>query len=97
MSLSTFAIWQLVGSTRFSLWLMRVRKMSSSAVFMIHSIFATDCDNEDELDHILGGADSDELEAMSSSPQQLDCSQELLGIVPAPTEDAVSTAGLAPC
>ena len=53
-------------------------------------------DNEGKIDSILGGAESDELEAMNSSPQQPDCSQQLLGIVPAPTVDAVSTVGLAP-
>ena len=53
-------------------------------------------DNEGELDRILGGAESDELEAMNSSPQRPNCSQELLGLVLAPTDNAVSTAGLAP-
>ena len=52
-------------------------------------------DNEGELNRILGEAESDELEAMNSSPQQPDGSQELLGDVPAPADDAVSTAGLA--
>ena len=52
--------------------------------------------DEGELDHIPGGAKSDELGAMNSSPQQPDSSQELLGVVPALTDDAVSTAGLAP-
>ena len=33
---------------------------------------------------------------MNSSPQQPDGSQEQLGVVAAPTDDAVSTAGLAP-
>ena len=53
-------------------------------------------DDEGELDRILGGAESDELEAMNLSPQQPDGSQELLGVVPALIDDAVSTAGLAP-
>ena len=48
-------------------------------------------DDEGELDRILGGAESDELEAMNSSSQQPDGSQE-----PAPIDDAVSTVGLAP-
>ena len=52
--------------------------------------------DEGELDHIVGGADSDELEAMNLSSQQPDCLQELLGVIPAPTKDAVSTTGLAP-
>ena len=38
-------------------------------------------DDEGELDHILGGAESDELEDMNSSPQRPDGSQELLGVV----------------
>ena len=59
---------------------------------MMTSIFS---DDKSELDRILGGAESDELEAMNSSPQQPDGSQELLGVVPAPTDNAVSTAGLA--
>ena len=54
-------------------------------------------DDEGELDHILGGAESDDVEAMNSSPQQLDGSQGLLSVVPAPTDDAVRTVGLAPC
>ena len=52
-------------------------------------------DDEGELDRILGGAESDEIEAMNSSPQQPDGSQELLGVVTAPTDNAVSMAGLA--
>ena len=52
--------------------------------------------DEGELDHILGGAELDKLETMNLSPQQQDCSQELLGVVPAPTDDAISTVGLAP-
>ena len=41
---------------------------------------------------------SDELVAMmESSPQQPGCSQNLLGIVPAPINDAGSTAELLPC
>ena len=52
--------------------------------------------DEGELDRILGGAELDKLETMNLSPQQPDCSQELLGVVPAPTDDAISTAGLAP-
>ena len=53
-------------------------------------------DDERELDRILGGVESDELEARNSSPQQPDGSLELFGFVPARTDDAVSTAGLAP-
>ena len=52
--------------------------------------------SDGEIDRILDGADLDELETMNLSPQQPDCSQELLGVVPAPTDDATSTAGLAP-
>ena len=46
-------------------------------------------DDKGKLDCILGGAELDELQAIN-------CSQELLGIVPAPIDDAVSTVGLAP-
>ena len=53
-------------------------------------------DDERELDCILGGVESDELEDMNSSSQQPDGSQELLGVVLAPTYNAVSMAGLAP-
>ena len=53
--------------------------------------------DEGELDPILGGAELEELETMNLSSQQPDCSQELLGVIPAPTNDAISTAGLAPC
>ena len=52
--------------------------------------------DEGELDSILGGVEYEELEAMNLSPQQPDGSQELLGVVPAPTDDAISKAGLAP-
>ena len=53
-------------------------------------------DNED-LDRIVGGPVSDELVAMTkSSPQQPGCSQNLLGVVPAPTNDAGSSAELPP-
>ena len=38
-------------------------------------------DDEGELYSILGGAESDELEDMNSSPQQPDGLQELLGVV----------------
>ena len=53
-------------------------------------------DDEGELDRILGGAESDKLEAINSSPQQPNGSQELLDVVLAPTNDAVSTTRLAP-
>ena len=52
--------------------------------------------DEGKLDRILGRAELDELESMNISPQQPDCSQELLGVVAAPTDDAISTVGLAP-
>ena len=38
-------------------------------------------DDKGELDRILGGAESDELEDMNLSPQQPGSSQELLGVV----------------
>ena len=38
--------------------------------------------------HILGGVEIDEIEAMMESPQQPDGSQDLLGVVWAPTEHA---------
>ena len=53
-------------------------------------------DDEGELDRILEGAESDELEAMNAAPQQPDGSHETLGVLPAPTDDVVSMAGLAP-
>ena len=52
-------------------------------------------DDEGEIDRILGRAEY-EFEAMNSSHQRPDCSQELLGVVLAPTDDAVSTVRLAP-
>ena len=51
--------------------------------------------DNDNLDPILGRPVSDELVVMTESPQQPGCSQNLLGIVPAPTnEDAGSTSEL---
>ena len=50
----------------------------------------------DDLDCILGGVESDKLEAMMESPQQPGCLQDLLGIIPAPINEAGSMAGLAP-
>ena len=49
--------------------------------------------DEGELDRILGGAELDKTETMNLSPQQSACSQQLLGVAPAPTDDAISTAG----
>ena len=57
----------------------------------------TSSDDEGELDRVLGGAESNELEAMNLSPQQPDGLQELLGAIPAPTDNAVSMVGLGPC
>ena len=52
--------------------------------------------DKDEIDRILGGADFEELETMNVSLQQPEGSQEILGVVPAFTNDVVNTAGLAP-
>ena len=52
--------------------------------------------DEGEIDCILGGADLEELETMNVSPSQPEGSQEILGVVPALTNDIVNTAGLAP-
>ena len=54
--------------------------------------------DNDDLDRILEGPVSDELAivAMTESPQQFGCSQNLLGVLPAPTNDAGSTAELSP-
>ena len=68
-------------------------KIIRTCVLMMASMSS---DDKGKLDRILGGAESDELKTMNSSPQQPDGSQELLGVVLAPTDDAVSTAGLAP-
>ena len=50
--------------------------------------------DEGETDRILGGADFEELETMNVS--QPEGSQEILGVVPALTNDVAHTAGLAP-
>ena len=42
-----------------------------------------------------GGSGVRQLEAITESPQQYGCSQDLLGVVPASTNDALSTARLA--
>ena len=52
--------------------------------------------DDNDLDCILGAPVSDELVAMTESPQQPDCSQNLLGIILAPTNDTGSTAELPP-
>ena len=52
-------------------------------------------DDDDLLDRVLGELVSDKLVAMmESSPNQPKCSQNLLGFVPAPTNNAGSTAEL---
>ena len=51
--------------------------------------------DDDDLDHILGGPMSNGLVIMTeSSLQQPNCSQNLLAVTPAPTNDAGSTAEL---
>ena len=52
--------------------------------------------DEGEIDGILGGADFEELETMNVSPPQPEGSQEILGVVPALTNDVVNTAGWHP-
>ena len=51
---------------------------------------------EDDVDRILGGVQSDKVEAIIVSLRQLGCSQDRLGVLLAPTNDADRTAGLAP-
>ena len=55
--------------------------------------------DDDDLDCILEGPVSDELVivTMTESSQEPGCSQNLLGVLPAPTIDAGSTAELPPC
>ena len=54
--------------------------------------------DERDIDEILGEADKKDLEKMYVSPQGPENWQEILGVVPAPTNnDVVNTAGLAPC
>ena len=53
--------------------------------------------DDDDLDHILGGPVFDELVAMTESPEQPGFSRNLLGVVPAPTNNAGSTTELSPC
>ena len=53
--------------------------------------------DEGVIDQILGEADMEELENMYVSPKEPEYWQEILGVVPAPTNnDVVNTAGLAP-
>lgn len=55
------------------------------------------CSGEgNDLDCNLGGVMSNKLVAMTESLQQPSCSQDPLGIVRVPTNDAGSTAGLVP-
>ena len=51
---------------------------------------------KDDLDRFLRGALSDKLEEKAALFRQLGCLQDLLGVVPASTNDAGSTAGLGP-
>ena len=55
--------------------------------------------DDNDLDHILGGPVSDELVTvvMTESPQQPGCLQNLLGVLPAPTNDAGRMAELPLC
>ena len=53
------------------------------------------CDNQEEHNHILSGADLDEIEPETSPCRQPCPSQELLRAVRSPTIDAVSTEELA--
>ena len=61
---------------------------------MSHNVYKKE--SVDDLDCILGEVVSDELEPMTESPQQRGCLQDLLDVIPAPTNDAGSMAGLAP-
>ena len=50
---------------------------------------------EDDLDRILRGAVSDELVAIMESPQQPGFLQNLLGVIPAPTNNTYGMVRLA--
>ena len=67
--------------------------MACNVCACIYEISHKSSGHDDHLDHILGGTVSDELVEMTESPG---CSQNLLGIMPAPMNDAGSTMELPP-